>query len=125
MTISEDDPRQPSEQVTAKLREEIRTGAIRPGHKVGSVRDLARRFNVSPTTVQRALAALRDEGLAVTSGRGTYARDPNRVSEPVAQSADSVAILRQLEHVTSQLSELRARVDQLEADRSGSAIEDK
>ncbi|MFJ9129562.1 GntR family transcriptional regulator [Streptomyces sp. NPDC102340] len=127
MTIAEDDPRQPYEQAAETLRREIRDGVIKPGHKVGSVRDLADRFHISPTTVQKALGVLRDEGLVTTTGRGSYARDPKQAAEASAAgvSPDLSEVLRQLEHVTSQLSELRGRVEKLEASRPGRVDENK
>ncbi|MFD6434284.1 GntR family transcriptional regulator [Streptomyces venezuelae] len=125
MTIAEDDPRQPYVQAAETLRREIRGGAIKPGHKLGSVRELASRFNISPTTVQRALGVLRDEGLLTTTGRGNYARDPKQVAEAGSSGSglEISEVLRQLEHVTSQLSELRGRVERLEASQPGRADE--
>ncbi|MGW6476689.1 GntR family transcriptional regulator [Streptomyces sp. NPDC055059] len=125
MTIAEDDPRQPYEQAAETLRREIREGVIQPGHKVGSVRELASRFHISPTTVQKALGVLRDEGLLMTTGRGNYARDPKQVADAgqPGNSADLSEVLLKLEHVTSQLSELRDRVERLEASRPGRADE--
>ncbi|MFB6855882.1 GntR family transcriptional regulator [Streptomyces sp. NPDC056341] len=127
MTIAEDDPRQPYEQAAETLRREIRDGVIKPGHRVGSVRELASRFNISPTTVQKALGVLRDEGLLTTTGRGNYARDPKQVTETGESGAgpDLSEVLRQLEHVTSQLSELRGRVERLETSRPGRADENQ
>ncbi|MFD0061745.1 GntR family transcriptional regulator [Streptomyces sp. NPDC056690] len=123
MTIAEDDPRQPYEQAAETLRREIRDGVIKPGHKLGSVRELATRFDISPTTVQKALGVLRDAGLLTTTGRGNYARDPKQVPDAGKPGigADLSEVLRQLEHVTSQLSELRGRVERLEASRPGRA----
>ncbi|MFF1397517.1 GntR family transcriptional regulator [Streptomyces sp. NPDC058287] len=127
MTIAEDDPRQPYEQAAETLRREISNGVIKPGHRVGSVRDLASRFNISPTTVQKALGVLRDEGLLTTTGRGNYARDPKQVTDADKPGVglDLSEVLRQLEHVTSQLSELRGRVERLEASRPGRADENQ
>lgn len=127
VTIAEDDPRQPYEQAAETLRREIRDGVIKPGNKVGSVRELASRFNISPTTVQKALGVLRDEGLLTTTGRGNYARDPKQVAEAgkPGNGAALSEVLRQLEHVTSQLSELRGRVERLEASRPGRADENQ
>ncbi|WP_327656237.1 GntR family transcriptional regulator [Streptomyces sp. NBC_00483] len=119
MTIAEDDPRQPYEQAAETLRNEIQQGVIKVGKKVGTVRGLADRFNISPTTVQKALDVLRDEGLVMTTGRGSYVRDPNQA--PVDADAAMTDVLQELEHVTSQLSDLRGRVERLEADRSGRA----
>ncbi|MGW3913122.1 GntR family transcriptional regulator [Streptomyces sp. NPDC005070] len=114
--ISKDDPRPESEQAADILRQEILRGDIKPGAHVGSVRDLATRFKISGMTVQRALAILREDGLILTTSRGSYARDPQQTTE--AGEANTIAlpeVLRQLEHLTSQVSELRGRLEALES----------
>ncbi|MFF8975352.1 GntR family transcriptional regulator [Streptomyces cellulosae] len=120
--ISKDDPRTESEQAADILRQEILRGDIKPGAHVGSVRDLATRFKISGMTVQRALTILREDGLITTTARGSYARDPQQAAESREANAgvDLPEVLRQLEHLTSQVSDLRGRVERLEAleDRS-------
>ncbi|MET8100696.1 GntR family transcriptional regulator [Streptomyces sp. NPDC005236] len=112
--ISKDDPRPESEQAADVLRQEILRGDIKPGAHVGSVRDLATRFKISGMTVQRALTILREDGLILTTSRGSYARDPQQAAEADA-SVDLPEVLRQLEHLTSQVSELRGRLEALES----------
>ncbi|MFJ9377708.1 GntR family transcriptional regulator [Streptomyces sp. NPDC101455] len=112
--ISKDDPRPESEQAADILRQEILRGDIKPGAHVGSVRDLTTRFKISGMTVQRALAILREDGLILTTSRGSYARDPQQATEAEA-SVDLPEVLRQLEHLTSQVSELRGRLEALES----------
>ncbi|WP_415937979.1 GntR family transcriptional regulator [Streptomyces sp. 039-1] len=114
--ISKDDPRPESEQAADILRQEIVGGDIEPGAHVGSVRDLAARFKISGMTVQRALAILREDGLILTTSRGSYARDPQQATEDSGTDAgvDLPEVLRQLEHLTSQVSELRGRLEVLE-----------
>ncbi|WP_267246507.1 GntR family transcriptional regulator [Streptomyces sp. PR69] len=112
--ISKDDPRPESEQAADILRQEILRGDIKPGAHVGSVRDLATRFKISGMTVQRALAILREDGLILTTSRGSYARDPQQATEADA-GVDLPEVLRQLEHLTSQVSELRGRLEALES----------
>ncbi|MFD5404397.1 GntR family transcriptional regulator [Streptomyces griseorubiginosus] len=112
--ISKDDPRPESEQAADILRQEILRGDIKPGAHVGSVRDLATRFKISGMTVQRALTILREDGLILTTSRGSYARDPQQATEADAE-VDLPEVLRQLEHLTSQVSELRGRLEALES----------
>ncbi|MCX5350882.1 GntR family transcriptional regulator [Streptomyces mirabilis] len=112
--ISKDDPRPESEQAADILRQEILRGDIKPGAHVGSVRDLATRFKISGMTVQRALTILREDGLILTTSRGSYARDPQQATEADA-GVDLSEVLRQLEHLTSQVSELRGRLEALES----------
>ncbi|WP_327691495.1 GntR family transcriptional regulator [Streptomyces sp. NBC_00461] len=115
--ISKDDPRPESEQAADILRQEILCGDIKPGAHVGSVRDLATRFKISGMTVQRALALLREDGLILTTSRGSYARDPQQAAEASEGDAgiDFPEVLRRLEHLTSQVSELRGRLEALES----------
>ncbi|MCX4699070.1 winged helix-turn-helix domain-containing protein [Streptomyces sp. NBC_01373] len=113
--ISKDDPRPESEQAADILRQEILRGDIKPGAHVGSVRDLAARFKISGMTVQRALTILREDGLILTTSRGSYARDPAQATEAGTDAGvDLPEVLRQLEHLTSQVSELRGRLEALE-----------
>lgn len=59
-------------QLVDEFTRRIATAAWPPGHRVPSVRDLAAELGVNPNTVQRALAELERERLAVaerTAGR--------------------------------------------------------
>ncbi|NEA57971.1 winged helix-turn-helix transcriptional regulator [Streptomyces sp. SID13666] len=120
MTIAEDDPRQPFQQAADTLRQEIRGGGIKPGQRLGSVRQLADRFQISPTTVQRALAVLRDEGLLKTTSRGNFARDEESASQTTESGSAGG-----LTDVLRELSELRSRVERLESARSGESEPDE
>jgi GntR family transcriptional regulator len=61
----------PYQQAAAILRDQIRRGEIGP--KLPSHMQLAERLGITPKTVQRALAILRDEGLIYSvPGRGTF-----------------------------------------------------
>ena len=65
-------------QIAAAIRNRIATGALRPGDRVPSTRQVVRDFGVAMATATRALAVLRDEGLVVTrSGSGTVVRAPD------------------------------------------------
>ncbi|WP_229840257.1 GntR family transcriptional regulator [Streptomyces brasiliensis] len=64
-------------QILDILRARIRSGTYPPGSRMPSVLAVATEFDVAASTVQRAVAALRDEGLIVTwSGRGSHVVDP-------------------------------------------------
>jgi GntR family transcriptional regulator len=117
VTIAEDDPRQPFQQVADALRREIRRGDVAPGQKIGSVRQLADRFQISPTTVQRALTVLREESLVTTTPRGNFARGTDEAEAAGGRSAGALA------DVFRELSDLRARVERLESDREGPGVD--
>ena len=53
-------------QLADSFRARITDGTWKPGQKIPSVRDLAIEAGTNPNTVQRALAALDDEGLTVS-----------------------------------------------------------
>lgn len=62
------------EQVRDGLRHLVVTGAIAEGEKLPSVRALAANLAINPNTIQRAYAALEEEGyLASEPGRGAFA----------------------------------------------------
>lgn len=54
-------------QLTEQLRQRIVTGMYPPGEKLPPVRELAAEAGVNPNTMQRALAQLEADGLAVTN----------------------------------------------------------
>lgn len=62
------------EQVRDGLRHLVITGAIAEGEKLPSVRALAANLAINPNTIQRAYAALEEEGyLTSEPGRGAFA----------------------------------------------------
>jgi DNA-binding transcriptional regulator YhcF (GntR family) len=64
--------------IAATIRHRIATGALRPGDRVPSTRQVVRDFGVAMATATRALAVLRDEGLVLTRpGAGTVVRAPD------------------------------------------------
>jgi len=76
--VSADDGSEPpSLRVAAAIRHRITSGALGPGDRVPSTRQLVRDFGVAMATATRALALLRDEGLVVSRpGSGTVVRAP-------------------------------------------------
>lgn len=109
-----DDSRPASQQVADALREEIASGALEPGDKLQSIRNLAERFRVAPMTAQAAVEILRNEGLVYTSpGRGTFVR--RRVGEQVSTpSPEFQEVTEHLNQLDTQMREMADRVGQLE-----------
>jgi DNA-binding transcriptional regulator YhcF (GntR family) len=60
------------EQIVAQVQEAIATGALAPGERLATVRQLADELDIAPGTVARAYAELERLGVVVTEGaRGT------------------------------------------------------
>jgi DNA-binding GntR family transcriptional regulator len=78
-------------QLAGILRERIRHGALPPGRRMPSEKDLHDEFGLARETVRRALGLLRAEGLIhVRQGRGTFvAEPPERVELRPGDSATS------------------------------------
>ena len=77
VTISYKDGRPFYEQVKEDLRRLVVSGALRPGDKLPSVRELAGQLAINPNTIQRAYRELEAEGCIVSvPGKGSFvARD--------------------------------------------------
>ena len=79
------------EQVRDGLRRLLVTGAIQPGEKLPSVRQLAGQLAINPNTIQKAYEALEQEGYVYSvPGKGSFAArreeiDGNRRDELLAQ----------------------------------------
>lgn len=67
----------PYERVVADIRARIDSGALAPGERVPSTREITREWGVAMATATKALAALRAQGLVeAVRGIGTVVRDP-------------------------------------------------
>ena len=53
----------PYARIAAELRDQIETGALAPGDRVPSTREITRRCGVAMATATKALAVLRQEGI--------------------------------------------------------------
>jgi GntR family transcriptional regulator len=69
-TIDPDDPVPIGEQITYRVLYAIARGVYRPGDKLPTVREIAKRLKVNPNTVSRAYRDLERDGVLV-SKRGT------------------------------------------------------
>lgn len=74
LSINYKDPRPIYEQVRDSLRQLILRGAIAPGEKLPSVRELAASLAINPNTIQRSYRELENLGLIYTvPGKGAFA----------------------------------------------------
>lgn len=80
--LDPDDPRPPFKQVASALRAAILTRSLKPGEKLPSGPELAKRYGVARMTAQQAIRLLREEGLVVSrQGSGVFVRE--RTERPV------------------------------------------
>lgn len=74
LSINYKDPRPIYEQVRDALRQLILSGAIAPGEKLPSVRELAASLAINPNTIQRSYRELERLGLIhAVPGKGAFA----------------------------------------------------
>lgn len=65
-----------SEQVAEVLKDEIKSGKLKPGEKLPSEAELCNRYNVSRTSIRSAINTLAGEGLICTyHGKGSFVND--------------------------------------------------
>jgi molybdate-binding protein/DNA-binding transcriptional regulator YhcF (GntR family) len=71
------------QQISEEIRQDIINGKLHQGDRLPSIRDLTRKFNCTPGTVQKAYRELALQGLVVSrAGKGTHvsgSADPGRV----------------------------------------------
>jgi GntR family transcriptional regulator len=72
--ITRDGPVAPWRQVFELYRQRIETGELPPGARLPSIRGMSQEFGIAGTTAQKVIAALKADGLVVTSPMGTYVR---------------------------------------------------
>jgi GntR family transcriptional regulator len=75
--IDHDGPVTPYRQLAEILRARIARGDWAPGRRIASETDLVQQYGLARTTVRRAIAVLREEGVVtVVPQRGTFVADP-------------------------------------------------
>ena len=112
LSINYKDPRPIYEQVRDALRQLILSGAIAPGEKLPSVRELAASLAINPNTIQRAYNELEGEGYIYSvPGKGSFASgntgaDEARKAELLSQVRELLAELRYLGVSNAELAAL-------------------
>ena len=73
IAINYRDPRPIYEQIQAELRRLMLTGALPPGSRLPSVRELAGQLAINPNTIQRAYRELELDGYILSvAGKGSF-----------------------------------------------------
>ena len=118
------------EVIAESLREQIRSGGLKPGEALPTQAMLMREFGASSLTVQKAMALLKQDGWAVSRpGKGAFvayrADDADDLDSPEAtapvggRTARVEALERALADAIEQIADLRARVEELETGGGG------
>ncbi|WP_195911425.1 GntR family transcriptional regulator [Streptomyces kaniharaensis] len=96
---------QPYQRIVEDVRDQIRLGKLRPGHKLPSTRELATHYGVAHGTVQRALAELRSAELIYShQGKGSFVRQSPDEGQPSSEVQD----------LQRQVADLTARLERVE-----------
>jgi DNA-binding transcriptional regulator YhcF (GntR family) len=78
----------PSVRIAAVIRSRITTGALRPGDRVPSTREITKEWGVAMATATRALALLRNEGVVSTRpGVGMIVASSEGKSAPIPSTS--------------------------------------
>jgi DNA-binding GntR family transcriptional regulator len=116
-----------AKEIAGRFRDEIAAGTYPPGRQLPGAKGVATTLGVALMTVQSAYKQLADDGLVEgRPGSGTYVIDPQKGQPAASETALGMRELQDhLTHVTSQLSELRDRVNRLEAAQPGRSDENQ
>ena len=102
VTINYRDGRPIYEQVKDDLRRLVVTGAMRPGEKLPSVRELAVSLAINPNTIQRAYRELESEGYIVSvPGKGSFVCDGDQAARARRQE-----LLERFEKMVKEMEQL-------------------
>ncbi|MBQ6540079.1 MAG: GntR family transcriptional regulator [Oscillospiraceae bacterium] len=97
------------EQLRDGYRELLISGAIMPGERLPSVRELATQLAINPNTIQRAYRELEAEGYIYSvPGKGAFAANRNDVSEQ-----RKAALLEKFDQTASELMYLGVKAGEL------------
>lgn len=102
ITINYNDPRPIYEKIKDALRRSMLSGALPPGDRLPSVRELAMSLSINPNTIQRAYRELEQEGCIVSiPGKGSFVS-----AESGAREARKAELEAELRHTVSELAAL-------------------
>jgi DNA-binding GntR family transcriptional regulator len=74
MTVDPGADRAVYKQLADLIRNQIKTGELRPGQRLPAQKDYMAEYGISRDSVDRAMHVLRSEGLIVTSRKGSHVR---------------------------------------------------
>ncbi|MFF6898977.1 GntR family transcriptional regulator [Streptomyces hydrogenans] len=119
MTLPRDSHTPPYQLLADEIRQQIRSGRIKPGERVPSSRDLEAKYEIANMTARSALRVLRDEGLIYSKpGVGNFVVDTLPASTSPKADASKQGSERHMptpEYVelSERLNAIDARLDSL------------
>lgn len=88
IAINYRDPRPIYEQIQAELRRLMLTGALPPGSRLPSVRELAGQLAINPNTIRRAYRELELDGYILSvAGKGSFVAQIDQLAEQQKKQA--------------------------------------
>ena len=117
ISINYRDPRPIYEQIQSELRRLMLTGALPPGSRLPSVRELAGQLAINPNTIQRAYRELEADGYILSvAGKGSFVAQVDQIAEQQKKQAvgaflASAQRLRALGLTQAQLTQLLTQED--------------
>ena len=117
ISINYRDPRPIYEQIQSELRRLMLTGALPPGSRLPSVRELAGQLAINPNTIQRAYRELEADGYILSvAGKGSFVAQVDQIAEQQKEQAVGAFLaaaqrLRALGLTQAQLTQLLTQED--------------
>ena len=117
ISINYRDPHPIYEQIKSELRRLMLTGALPPGSRLPSVRELAGQLAINPNTIQRAYRELEADGYILSvAGKGSFVAQVDRIAEQQKKQAlgafrAAAQRLRALGLTDAQLAQLLTQED--------------
>jgi len=87
ISIDDNDPRPPFEQIREQLTDQILSGGLAAHHRLPSVRQLAGDLRIAAGTVARAYSELEADGLLESSRTGTRVREVESIATTQREAA--------------------------------------
>lgn len=117
ISINYRDPRPIYEQIQSELCRLMLTGALPPGSRLPSVRELAGQLAINPNTIQRAYRELEADGYILSvAGKGSFVAQVDQIAEQQKKQAVGAFLaaaqrLRALGLTQAQLTQLLTQED--------------
>ncbi len=120
MAVADNDPRPKQQQIADDIIELVLAGAMKPGDRLPSTRDLMERYGVASQTVQSGFRILQERGVTRgVPGRGTFVRadvDPTALT-PAARpegSPEYIELRAELQSLANAVQAIQAQIADIE-----------